>query len=156
MWYRSVILKLNIEKAINLQILWTINIAIILFMQTTVYTQPTLDLSKAIVSETNLNDDAFPLVVDKHASFLWFDTEHYKGVNRTIGGLQSDIEHVTNYKPKISSDITEAMYPVIIGNVCNSKLVDDLISSGKLDGADLLVKWESFVINTITDPTPGD
>ena len=94
-------------------------------------------------------------MIDKQASFLWVDANDYKGVIRAIDDLQMDIERVTNCRPQISYNNISKKYPVIIGTVGNSKLIDDLVLSGKLDESNLKGKWESFVITTITDPMPG-
>jgi hypothetical protein len=113
-------------------------------------------LSSNIIVSNPVNRSDFPIVNTSHVTApLCYDTNDYKGVIRAIGDLQSDIDKVTNVKPNITSSDTSADYEIIIGTLGKSKLIDNLVSSGKLDEKDLKGKWESFVITTIKDPKPG-
>lgn len=44
---------------------------------------------------------------------------------------------------------------IIVGTVGSSKVIDDLISSGKLDVSEIEGKWESFVSQLVESPIPG-
>lgn len=44
---------------------------------------------------------------------------------------------------------------IIVGTVGHSKVIDDLISSGKLDVSGIRGKWESFVSKLVEGPVPG-
>ncbi len=145
--------KSKIEEILTCRILWTTGLIIMLFMQASVSAKSTLAI-EAIVSETRLNEHTFPLVVNKDASILWFDKNDHKGVVRAIGDLQLDIERVTDIKPEMTDKKSSASYSVIIGTLGKSQLIDDLVSSGKLDQKDIKDKWESFVITTLKNPLP--
>ena len=100
-------------------------------------------------------DHAFPLVSGNQTAGLWCDSLDYKGVLRAIGDLQTDIERVTGKRPQIfNTDIADA-YPVIIGTLGKSIVIDEFFHFGKLDVCDLQGKWECFVITTIDNPKPG-
>lgn len=144
-----------ITENLNVRLALIVTTALFVFMHISVFARTTPGLAETMVSETIPKEAAFPLVVDKHSSALWFDAEDHKGVIRAIVDLQLDIERVTTYKPEMTSRNFDEKHPVIIGTVGKSKLVDNLITSGKLDGTDLKDKWESFVITTIHDPMPG-
>ena len=115
---------------------------------------PSLGLAETLVSSKSINH-AFPLVSEDQTAGLWCDSLDYKGVLRAICDLQTDIEHVTGKKPQIfNKDAVEA-YPVIIGTLGKSTIIDAFVDSEKLDVRDLLGKWESFVITIIDNPKPG-
>ena len=86
---------------------------------------------------------------------MWHDAADHKGVVRAIADLQADIERVTSLKPEVTTTRPSAGRPVIIGTVGKCAAIDALIASGKLDASDLKGKWESFVITTVSQPSPG-
>ncbi len=126
--------------------------AVVLFLAVPV--QAGLSIAKNIVSET-VQPGAFPLVASGQAAPLCYDTNDHKGVIRAVGDLQTDIERVTGKKPQLSTSRPDSGYPVIIGTLGKSKMIDGLVASGKLDAADIKGKWESFVIATVDKPSSG-
>ena len=122
--------------------------------QPAVPVQAGLGLAENLVSET-AQPGAFPVAASGRTASLWYDTNDYKGVIRAVGDLQADIEHVTGKKPLLSTGRPASEYPVIIGTLGKSEMIDSLVASGKLDAADLKGKWESFVITTVNKPAPG-
>ncbi|KAK7935948.1 hypothetical protein PG985_001443 [Apiospora marii] len=44
---------------------------------------------------------------------------------------------------------------LIVGTIGHSKVIDDLVSSGKLDVSGIQGKWESFVSKLVENPIPG-
>src|SRR5690606_31640646 len=70
--------------------------------------------------------------------------------------LADDIERVIGRKPPVTNDPIQAgEVAILIGTVGQSRVIDQLIESGKLDAADLSGKWEQFVIQTIDQPMDG-
>jgi hypothetical protein len=113
-------------------------------------------LMSNIIVEKPASEEDFPIVaLDRTTTSLRYDTSDYKGVVRAIGDLQSDIDSVTGVKPKLITSDASSNYEIVIGTLSKSKLIDKLVSSGKLDAKDLKGKWESFVITTIKNPKPG-
>lgn len=55
-----------------------------------------------------------------------------------------------NYTDPSSADTV-----IIAGTLGHSTVIDDLVSSGKLDVSEIEGKWESFVAKVIEDPIPG-
>ena len=111
-------------------------------------------LEQAIVSEAP-SDGAFPLVTGEAASPIVYDEDDWAGVVRAVGDLQLDIERVSGKKPEISTARADSKHSVVVGTLGKSKLIDNLVSSQKLDVSDLKGKWESFVITTVANPAPG-
>jgi hypothetical protein len=107
------------------------------------------------ITDKATNTTAFPLVtVDKTAP-LCYSSDDHKGVVRAITDLQADIERVTGKKPLLSTDSLPSGHTVIIGTLGQSKIINNLVASGKLDVTDLDGKWESFVITTVNKPVQG-
>lgn len=99
--------------------------------------------------------DAFPLVVKNEAAALLLSSEDFPGVMRVAGHLQADIEAVTGVSPEIEYDQIEGHYPVIIGTLGKSPLIDQLVSSGALDVSKLEGRWDMFLIETLEAPIEG-
>jgi len=115
--------------------------------------QQTGALTSNIISEKSESGRDFPIVNSEHvAASLRYDINDYKGVIRAIGDLQTDIDRVTSIKPKLITSETSTGYEIVIGTLGKSKLIDELVSSKKLNVKDLKGKWESFVIATIPNP----
>ena len=96
---------------------------------------------------------AFPLFAAEQPAPLCYDTNDHKGVIRAVGDLKADIERVTSKEPQLVTDGRASGCCIIIGTLGKSKMIDDLVASGKLDAEDLKGKWESFVITTIDKPS---
>lgn len=113
-------------------------------------------LTENMITEDNSSSNNFP-VVDKagKSAILKYDLADYKGVIRAIGDLQNDIFSVTGIKPALANDGSSGSTEIIIGTVGQSKLIDKLIASGKINAKDLKGKWESFAITTVKNPSKG-
>ncbi len=96
-------------------------------------------------------EKAFPL----NSVTLFLDSEDHEGVHLVAKDLQKDFKKVTGNEPKISSEEINGEYPVIIGTIGKSKLIDELISSAKLDVSEIEGKWENFLIEVVENPSPG-
>ena len=86
---------------------------------------------------------------------LFLDTEDHEGVQLVAKDLQTDFERVTGNEPKISSEEVNAEYPVIIGTLGQSKLIDELVANNKLDVSGIKGKWENFLIEVVEKPYPN-
>ncbi len=128
-----------------------------IFMCTSAPAQQITGLTSNIIIDKTENNQDFPIVgKDRTIATIRYDINDYKGVIRAIGDLQNDIDSVTGVKPKLITSGAFANYEIIIGTLGKSKLIDNLVSSRKLDTKDLKGKWESFVIATIKNSKPGE
>lgn len=75
----------------------------------------------------------------------------WKGVIRAARDLADDIGKVSGKKSEVI--ITEKLKPgsIVAGTIGSSKLIDSLISVGKLDVDSVKGKWESFVLDVVDD-----
>jgi glycosyl hydrolase family 115 (putative glucuronidase)/glycosyl hydrolase family 115 len=98
----------------------------------------------------------FALVAKAKASPLVVSSSDAAGVLRVVGDLRADIGRVTRVLPEISKDtLPGAAELVLIGTLGKSPLVDGLVSSGKLDVAKIVGRWETSLIQVVDDPLPG-
>lgn len=95
-------------------------------------------------------EGSFALASGETTAAILTDPADFKVVSIAAQCLSEDIERVTGRKPGDGKKSA-----VIIGTLGKSKLIDQLVSSHKLDVSGIRGKWESFVIATVRDPLPG-
>jgi hypothetical protein len=100
-------------------------------------------------------NNAFPLVANGEALPIIFSSTDYPGVKRVAGELANDIRRVSSIEPKLMETDKVPAKAVIVGTIGKSKLIDQLIATGKIDGANLQGKWETFKIEPVMNPFPG-
>lgn len=100
--------------------------------------------------------DRFCLVSSGKAAPLVVNEQDFPGVVRVVGDLQTDIERVSQVKPAIVSDqIPPVDEVVLVGTIGKSPLIDNLISSGKLDVNGIAGRWETWLLQAVKAPLPG-
>ncbi|MFF2199068.1 glycosyl hydrolase 115 family protein [Streptomyces sp. NPDC058145] len=77
--------------------------------------------------------------------------EDHPGVVRVAGDLRDDIERVTGVRP----GSTIAGFPVLLGTIGRSPLIDGLIASGRLDVSGVRGRWETSLQTVVEHPMPG-
>lgn len=93
------------------------------------------------------NGNAVPIVIGAGES---------PGVIRIAKLFQEDIFQVTSVKPElIIGELPKSESVIIAGTIGKSKLIDQLVASGKLNSSDLEGKWEASLIQVIKKPFPG-
>lgn len=101
-------------------------------------------------------EERFSLSASGKSAPLCISSEDYSGVIKVAKLFQTDIEKVTNSKPKIFVDeIPDSKEIVIIGTIGKSKIIDKLVSNRKIDVKNILGKWETFIREVIEAPFPG-
>ena len=98
----------------------------------------------------------FTLVENGRAAPLAVDANDYPGVTRAANDLSRDILRVTGVAPRfLNAQSALEGRAVIIATLGRSALLDRLIAEHKIDAAALEGKWESYLIETVTEPLPG-
>lgn len=109
--------------------------------------------SSPYISEQALAQ-AFPLFTQGRVAPIIASKQDFKGVERAIQSLQSDLNKVTQANTPIFYDQlpkgTKSI--VLIGTLGKHPLIDQLVKSKKLNISDLPGKWETFSIQTINKP----
>jgi len=90
---------------------------------------------------------------DKVSSIIISDND-FAGVKRAGQDLQLDIEKVTSLKPEMLSDKFSKI-AIIIGTIGQSKIIDQLIRTSKINVAGIAGNWESTLIEVVKNPYSG-
>ncbi|MEU6505379.1 glycosyl hydrolase 115 family protein [Streptomyces sp. NPDC046942] len=77
--------------------------------------------------------------------------EDHPGVVRVAGDLRDDIARVTGVRP----GTTTGRFPVLLGTIGRSPLIDGLVRSGKLDVTGVRGRWETSLQTVVDHPMPG-
>lgn len=90
-------------------------------------------------------NNAVPIIVSE---------SDYKGVIRAANDLIIDIEKVSGNKSNLLVDKV-APQAIIIGTIGQSKIIDQLIKANKINVAGIANKWESTLIEVVSNPIDG-
>jgi hypothetical protein len=105
--------------------------------------------------ETINDGHNFVIAKQKQAATLYVDTNDYAGVVRAVNDLQADIKRVTDCSAAITHQTGNLGETVIlIGTLGKSPLIDQLVREHKIDVNAIAGKWESFSIQTVSNPFP--
>jgi Glycosyl hydrolase family 115/Gylcosyl hydrolase family 115 C-terminal domain len=106
--------------------------------------------------EFKASQDSFCVVGAGHTSSIYVDPGEFPGVARAANDLAQDIERVSGKAATVVRTTDEmAPWPILIGTVGKSVVLDELVKDGKLDVSAIRGKWESYVIQAVADPMPG-
>ncbi len=98
----------------------------------------------------------FTLANEQSVAAIVYSADDFKVVAIAANDLAADVERVTGKRPILQTDIAAAHGPaVLIGTLGQSAVIDTLVRAGKIDVASLRGAWESFLLATIANPTPG-
>jgi hypothetical protein len=89
----------------------------------------------------------------KNATLLLSKNE-WPGVIRAAKNLQDDIRKVTGRTPELNIDQVAPM-TIIIGTIGNSKIIDQLIKTNKINVTGISGSWETTLIQVVKNPLPG-
>ena len=106
--------------------------------------------------ETAPSKNGFPIVQKNSAAEILVDTNDFTGVWIAANHLQADISHVTGKTPRLNHSALRTPHSaIIIGTIGKSEMIDELIREKKIDVSPIRGKWESFFLQTISNPLPG-
>ena len=103
--------------------------------------------------DTDDHPQNFSIVHAKQAAPIYVDLNDYPGVVRAVGDLQADVLKVTGLLPAVIRDVAPQI--IVIGTLGRSALLDRIVSEKKLDVTSIAGKWESFLIESVSEPLPG-
>lgn len=99
---------------------------------------------------------AFPLVEGRTAANILIDKGDAEVVGIVAQAVASGIKQITGITPRvIHSAPNKAKALIIAGTLGHSLFIDDLIKRKKLNTADLINKWETYKLITLSSPFPG-
>ncbi len=98
----------------------------------------------------------FCLFANGSAANILIDTNDWPGVTRAAEDFRADIQRVSGLSAKIFTAQKKAgATDVIVGTIGKSRIIDQLVRKKKIDVSPIAGKWESFLIQTVTNPLPG-
>lgn len=100
---------------------------------------------------TTPSNNSFQIANKGQNASILVDASDWKGVIRAANDLGADIGRVTgtNSIVKTSTGNMSETGAIVVGTIGKSRLIDQLISNGKLKVSDIKGQLESFVIQTI-------
>ena len=115
-----------------------------------------LAVSQQHYVDTAHNKGDFILSEKDQTATICVDSNDWPGVIRAANDLQADVNRVTGRVPEIKNEISgTGKNVVLIGTIGKSRIIDKLIADGKIDAKQLTGKWESFLIQVVSEPLPG-
>lgn len=115
------------------------------------YLQAQLSLAPDSISNT----DSFTIVDKSTTTPIYYDASDFEVVRISSQLLANDIERVTAKKPIVSTAIPDSKKAIIIGTLSSSKLIDQLIKTGKININSIKDSWERYSYKTVKNPFPG-
>jgi len=87
---------------------------------------------------------------------ILISNDDYPGVARVVKLFQDDVFQVTSVKPEVRyGELPKSETVVLIGTLGKCELIDQLVTTGKLNVSDLRGKWETSLIQVVENPFPG-
>lgn len=84
------------------------------------------------------------------------DSADWPGVIRAASDLQVDVRRVTGLTPVLVTNAAQTSPTmIIVGTVGRSPVIDRLVREHKIDVSGIAGKWESFFLETVSNPLPG-
>lgn len=93
---------------------------------------------------------ALPLISETGVADVITDSSDDVAVQRAAGNLRADLGKVAGRALSPNTAL-----PIIVGTIGQSKTIDALIASGKLDVSGVTGQWEGFVQQVVEAPIPG-
>ncbi len=117
---------------------------------------PTSAIGQERYVEFSATPNSLRLVSSHAAAPILVDSQDYPGVLRAARDFQADIRRVTKIQPTVIADEQlKADDVLIVGTLGKNRRIEDLIRAGKLDVTAIRGRWESFLIQLVSQPWPG-
>ena len=98
----------------------------------------------------------FELVKEGNVSPIVLSHDEFPGVIQVVDYFKNDLKMVTDADVEELNEIPSGTsFPVIIGTLGRSKLIDELVSKKKLNVDEIVGKWESSLIQVVKNPFPN-
>lgn len=106
------------------------------------------------ISQVSVSGD-IALANESGAVAIYLEQNEAEGLKLAVNNLQLDIQKVTSQKSQIIEQITTTDTLIIVGTLQNSRLIQQLVKSGKIDTSNIQNQWEAFQIQTVNQPLPN-
>lgn len=106
------------------------------------------------ISEKSKNS-SFPIVGNNIESELIVSIDASDVIKTAVGLFAEDVFRVTGKTISMSNYVSPKSYPIIVGVLGETNLVDSLSNIGKIDANKVAGKWETFGISVVKNPMKG-
>lgn len=106
----------------------------------------------------------FAIVSNSRAAPIYYSSEDWGGVQLATTNFATDIERVTGVLPTLNSlasssiasmSVPSNTYPIIVGTLGQSPLIDTVANRTNLDVSSIEGQWEAFMTRVVSNPLPG-
>ncbi len=112
--------------------------------------------AQAIRTVISTKADAFPLIRNNQPTPFLFDSTDAPVVGIAVKAVSTDLKLLSGNPPVLHTKPAKKIsYLIVAGTMGQSRLIDLLVKTKKLDTLPLSGKWERFLIKTIQRPFPG-
>ncbi|KAH6674811.1 hypothetical protein B0J14DRAFT_509929, partial [Halenospora varia] len=102
----------------------------------------------------SFTNGALQLAGSSTPATILVSSDDWPGVSRAATDLSGDFGRVTGKNLTIAASAASGP-AIIVGTIGKSKLIDSLISSGKIEVSKINGKWESFQSQVVANPVSG-
>ena len=122
----------------------------------TILTAPTFARGVQEFVTTSFRAGDFKLAWEHSTADVYVSGAETSAVLNAATLFTEDVERVTGRKPVLKTTVTGlSNHAVIVGTLGKSQAIQDLVDAGKINGAMLAGKWETFIIQVVPNPLPG-
>jgi hypothetical protein len=133
----------------------TLNLALCVGLLLVGLSRPVLALGEPSVVDFTPTGDGFPLAHAGRVAPLLVDSNDWPGVLRAAGDFATDVRRVTGFQPALLTQPGTGREVLIVGTLGRHALVDRLVAAGRLNVSAISNQWESWALQTVSDPLPG-
>lgn len=100
---------------------------------------------------------AMPIVSPDNKADIFISAEDFPGAIRAAADLVQDIHRVSSHRLKLVQETSQltSSNAIIIGTLGRGGLVDELVSSGRVDVNAIAKRWDGFHMEVVEQPLPN-
>ncbi len=107
--------------------------------------------SQPFISFSNDQSKSLTISCEGNPVYISWDAKDHKGVRIALNSLKEDFSRVTGEECIINENYN-GVESIIIGSFDKSRIIKEIVKSGKIDKRDLIGKREKYIITVIDNP----
>ena len=109
----------------------------------------------SVLSAQTIGNSKFSIVEGNQVVSVLIDKSDSKVVSIASNIFAEDVFEISGKKPNIISKSSKESNVIIAGTIGKNKIIDQLISSGKIEVSDIKGDWERYSIQLVDNPIKG-